>query len=589
MSTLFIQDTTLTAIANAIRTKSGGGEIVPIVEIFKSDNVNTPEDYTPGAPAGTFYQVVKIEGASELLVKLWLELNNTAASNFMMKSGEHEKGTWNYSSADYQRSGASGTVTYEMFSFKDTDAVSLYAYNAGTNANSFGWYVEVEGYDADGNVIGEGSGTPLTYKPGEMPAAILAISGEGGGITPEGNLDIVLNGDYDVTTYASAHVAVPVGIFPVGTLDITQNGNYDCADYQNVYVDVAASGGVEAEEVTLLGYCDYACSGALGTAYIQQFPDKITTTGISSAQNMFYSTKLEKIPFDLNFGATTCNTQNMFANSAELEELPAMNGLYVYNMTNLVNGCNMLREIPDGFTDTWNWVPFNNSTGGCKTPFQYCYSLRHIPEEFLKNFHTKGNGTYNNWMSAMFTSCYNLDAANNLAVRTDITYTSNLMSGMFSECNCIRSITFATNEDGTPKTANWKSQYLDLSTNCGYWFNPNAILSDVAKRGTRLFNSGRTTDKCIYDAETYAALKNDPDAYAYHTSSDAKAAEWSFYNKASAIETINSLPDCSASGGTNTIKFKGIAGSSTDAGAINTMTEAEIAVATAKGWTVTFA
>ena len=37
-----------------------------------------------------------------------------------------------------------------------------------------------------------------------------------------------------------------------------------------------------------------------------------------------------------------------------------------------------------------------------------------------------------------------------------------------------------------------------------------------------------------------------------------------------------------------TIKFKGAAGAKTDGGAINTMTEEEIAVATAKGWTVSF-
>jgi hypothetical protein len=42
----------------------------------------------------------------------------------------------------------------------------------------------------------------------------------------------------------------------------------------------------------------------------------------------------------------------------------------------------------------------------------------------------------------------------------------------------------------------------------------------------------------------------------------------------------------SASGGTNTIKFKGASGAKTDGGAINTLTEEEIAVAAAKGWTV---
>ena len=47
-----------------------------------------------------------------------------------------------------------------------------------------------------------------------------------------------------------------------------------------------------------------------------------------------------------------------------------------------------------------------------------------------------------------------------------------------------------------------------------------------------------------------------------------------------------SLEKLATAGGTNTIKFKGDSGSATDGGAINTLTEEEIAVATAKGWTV---
>ena len=67
---------------------------------------------------------------------------------------------------------------------------------------------------------------------------------------------------------------------------------------------------------------------------------------------------------------------------------------------------------------------------------------------------------------------------------------------------------------------------------------------------------------------------------------------FSRYNHDSAVATINSLPDTSAylatKGGTNTIKFYGVLGALTDGGAINTLTEQEIAVAAAKGWTVTF-
>ena len=59
------------------------------------------------------------------------------------------------------------------------------------------------------------------------------------------------------------------------------------------------------------------------------------------------------------------------------------------------------------------------------------------------------------------------------------------------------------------------------------------------------------------------------------------------------METINSLPVVQKASSTDNntfiIKFKGNAGSATDGGAINTMTEEEIAVATSRGWTVTLA
>jgi hypothetical protein len=59
------------------------------------------------------------------------------------------------------------------------------------------------------------------------------------------------------------------------------------------------------------------------------------------------------------------------------------------------------------------------------------------------------------------------------------------------------------------------------------------------------------------------------------------------YNRNSAVNTINSLPNISL-GSNNIVQFNGASGSSTDGGAINTMTEEEIAVAVAKGWTVSF-
>jgi hypothetical protein len=137
-------------------------------------------------------------------------------------------------------------------------------------------------------------------------------------------------------------------------------------------------------------------------------------------------------------------------------------------------------------------------------------------------------------------------------------------------------MTFALQEDGTPYTVNWKNQDINLIP-VGY--RDYGTSTDL----TTKYNSGITSDKGVDSDEKYQALKDDPDWYTLRK-------EYSRYNHDSAVATINSLPDTSAylasKGGTNTIRFSGAAGSKTDGGGISTLTEEEIAVAAAKGWTV---
>ena len=145
-----------------------------------------------------------------------------------------------------------------------------------------------------------------------------------------------------------------------------------------------------------------------------------------------------------------------------------------------------------------------------------------------------------------------------------------MFTGIVSYCGRLKSLTFKTNEDGTPIVTKWKSQTIDTTYYVGYESKAENITD---------YNSGLTTATQITDDASYQSLKNNPDNW-------TTLIQYSRYNHDSAVETINSLPDTSAYG-TNTIKFKGASGSATDGGAINTLTEAEIAVAAAKGWTVT--
>ena len=152
-----------------------------------------------------------------------------------------------------------------------------------------------------------------------------------------------------------------------------------------------------------------------------------------------------------------------------------------------------------------------------------------------------------------------------------------MFNNAFKNCFRLKNIIFAAQEDGTPYEVSWKSQVIDLAT------SPVGITSADSISNILNYNSGITADKEVVDDATYQALKNDADWFTANIA-------YSRYNHDSAVATINTLPDTSAylasAGGTNTIKFKGESGSATDGGAINTLTEAEIAVATAKGWTV---
>ena len=235
----------------------------------------------------------------------------------------------------------------------------------------------------------------------------------------------------------------------------------------------------------------------------------------------------------------------------------------------------------------------------------YYYNILN-PSDCLKKWHEIINNeqSYHNYSSTPYYNINGFDYIKELKnipipYRNTKAITSNIMffgySYSFFNTN---SITFATN-NGEPYKVNWKNQAIDLSKRIGYaeriWsISYENYAQGYWKEKNNVFYE--TTD--LEQAKlNYNKLKSQDNWFSWSENSGTYEGKnvyysllFSRYNHDSAVETINSLPDTSeylaSVGGTNTIKFKGIQGALTDGGAINTLTEQEIAVATEKGWTV---
>lgn len=340
---------------------------------------------------------------------------------------------------------------------------------------------------------------------------------------------------------------------------------------------VSGGGDLPEEAFVISGDCAYRFTNGGWDWFLNEYGDRVTTKDITNSNYMFNYSKITKIPFDLNFnGGSYYDASNMFKYCDNLKEIGKIKNLYPSTMQNIFQRCHNLRYLPE-FENLNMARIYDYAYCNVGYIFEYCYSLREISESLLKQLYTpKVTSSFNTLFNSTFNGCYALDEVKGLNPQTN-TMTINMFNATFNGCCRVKDIIFAMQDDGTPYTANWKSQTIDLSINVGCFTNTNNVLK---------YNSGITADKEVTDDATYQALKDDKDWFTTLTA-------YSRYNHDSAVNTINSLPDTSAylatAGGTNTIKFKGASGSATDGGAINTLTEEEIAVATAKGWTVTFA
>lgn len=393
---------------------------------------------------------------------------------------------------------------------------------------------------------------------------------------------------YNFTTATCGYYAECIGydvegnaIGTIGQVDKEIPRVFTSDEMAEAIDDILPSPPEEAYMIT--GDCMYRFANGGWDWFINEHGDMITTQNLDNCANMFNGSKAQCIPFDINLAdyKTYVSTEYLFYGCTNLLEIPKIKNGKIGATNSIFGNCQKLRYLPEDIAEHVNWQYHTGQTSpysaARNTMFRDCYSLRKIPMDFLKYCNPNSTYGYAYFYSA-FNGCYALDELVDLPIPYTATWTSNAFSSTFHDCRRVKNITFAMQDDEKPYIMNWKSQVIDLSSNVGH--------ASYSQECFLIYNSGLTADTYVTHDEAYQELKDNPDMFCVHD-------KWSRYNHDSAVATINSLPDTSAylasAGGTNTIKFKGAAGSATDGGAINTMTEEEIAVAAAKGWTVTFA
>ena len=220
----------------------------------------------------------------------------------------------------------------------------------------------------------------------------------------------------------------------------------------------------------------------------------------------------------------------------------------------------------------WDAMRADSSTFGTPFPVNMGNAtwLRTMP--FFKEFyttHTNSSEFYHPWYQFSLQNCYSLEEIV-LPRPGSLALNSNKFNNKTSFLSRMKSFKFDVQEDGTPYTAQWKLQTLDLTTYFGYAYTDSTFI-DV----------GFSQQNKITNEEQWRAYVDgtNPDAW-------SSSVEYATYGASAARETLASLPDTSGYG-TNIIKFKRANASAIPGEHIETnLTEEDIAVAAAKGWTV---
>jgi hypothetical protein len=329
------------------------------------------------------------------------------------------------------------------------------------------------------------------------------------------------------------------------------------------------------------GDCSYAFYKDNHNWILQNYGDRIQFKDITSAKELFYDNKgLQVYPSITQKEGKTVSWYNAFR-STYAREIGDIINWHSNDYGGMFAVCRYLRYMPNFINPVSSVGASYDSTGRI---FSDCNSLREVKPNFMKVIGSTSTSTSSILYCEMFENCYALNEIKNLPVCIGTSaLTSNAFGYTFNKCYHLKGITFATQEDGTPYTVQWKKQTIELNKYVG-WAGDSSSHRDI----TTNYNSGITADKEVVSQADYEHLKDDPDWW-------SRNFAFSRFGHDAAVELINTLPDASAylatqtgTGNNNIIKFYTNAGNAIDGGSVSALTEEEIAVASAKGWTISY-
>ena len=347
---------------------------------------------------------------------------------------------------------------------------------------------------------------------------------------------------------------------------------YTPAEMATAISSIESGGGeLTEEDLTFTGDLSYFNYYGRMSKIIKKCGSKMKFNAVTSLFKSFMGND----PLNSDFSNWTinlskCDFYETFRTNNSIKKYPKFSGTINSLQSTFNSSSNTL--IPDDLFSNTTFL-LESTSNGYNGIFTNCKNLKKTPLWFENMVFTTKDFTYSYAYSTLYNSTF--DGNRNLKeivlpiIPAPIKLKVNCFGSTFRYVSKARKIIFAPPPAGNESVL-WTKQTINLAdTLFGY------------------SNSAREmTGNVISDDETYNLYKNDPDAW-------ADKLEYSFYNHDSALETIKSLPytqmvDIPQSELQNVIKFYGKSGEKTDGGAINTLTAEEIAIATNKGWTVSF-